>query len=237
MSMIEPQPGSNALADTFARLATELHAAEGIDDTLEAVVQYAVQALGCEYAGVSIVLPNGDAEIAYVTDPIVEQVMRWQITMGEGPMSHALTSSVTVHVADPGTDTRWVLWSRFVAELPIGSALDVPLTTSRASVGVLSLYHDKPNSFDVDDEAIAQILARHAAIAVSNARRELQLTQAMDARKLVGQAMGILMERHGLTGDQAFGVLRRYSQDTNTKLQAAAEAVVATRGLRPATWH
>jgi AmiR/NasT family two-component response regulator len=41
--------------------------------------------------------------------------------------------------------------------------------------------------------------------------------------------MGMLMERHNLTSDQAFGVLRRYSQDSNTKLQSVAEQVIATR--------
>jgi hypothetical protein len=43
------------------------------------------------------------------------------------------------------------------------------------------------------------------------------MLQAIDARKLVGQAMGILMERFDLDGDRAFEVLKRYSQDNNLK--------------------
>jgi AmiR/NasT family two-component response regulator len=53
----------------------------------------------------------------------------------------------------------------------------------------------------------------------------------VDARKLVGQAMGILMERFDLDGDQAFAVLRRYSQDTNTKLRDVAQQLIDTRKL------
>jgi len=57
------------------------------------------------------------------------------------------------------------------------------------------------------------------------------LWQAIDARKLIGQAQGILMERFDLDDERAFEVLRRYSQNTNTKLNEVARALVHTRTL------
>jgi AmiR/NasT family two-component response regulator len=96
---------------------------------------------------------------------------------------------------------------------------------------VLSLYALHPDAFTADDEAIAHILARHASVAVATARHEVSMAQAVDARKLVGQAMGILMERFDMNGDQAFAVLRRYSQDTNTKLRDVAQTLIDTRSL------
>ena len=57
------------------------------------------------------------------------------------------------------------------------------------------------------------------------------LNVALDGRKLIGQAQGILMERHGLEEARAFEVLRRYSQDHNLKLRQVAEYLVATRRL------
>jgi len=62
-------------------------------------------------------------------------------------------------------------------------------------------------------------------------RFSANLAQAVDARKLVGQATGILMERYDLDGDRAFTVLRRYSQDINTKLRDAAQQLIDTRKL------
>jgi GAF domain-containing protein len=216
------------MGSAFAHLAIDLHAAPGVDETVQAVVDFALQAIGCDYAGVTLTRPGEQADIAAVTDPVVEQILRWQLDVGDGPLRTVLETAATVHVADAATEDRWPTWTQLVAGL-IGSVLDVPLIAKKIVIGVLSLYHDKPNGFSCDDEAIAHILARHASIALATARREAQLIQRVDARKLVGQAQGILMERHNLTADQAFDVLRRYSQDTNTKLRDVAQQVIDNR--------
>jgi GAF domain-containing protein len=218
-------------ADAFARLAMELHDADGFDETLEAVVQFAVQAENCAYAGVALATPGGGAEVGAVTDPVVEALYAAQIEAGDGPMLTALASGATVYVADVDTEQRWSNWTAQVAEARIRSVLHVPMRSGDRVIGVLSLYTLHPDAFTTDDEAVAHILARHAAVAVATARQEETLARAVDARKLVGQAMGILMERFDLDGDQAFAVLRRYSQATNTKLRDVAQHLLDTRKL------
>jgi hypothetical protein len=88
-----------------------------------------------------------------------------------------------------------------------------------------------PCWFDADALAVAEVLGRHASIALAAAREEESLWQAIDARKLIGQAQGILMERFDLDDERAFEVLRRYSQNTNTKLNEVARTLVHTRTL------
>ena len=63
---------------------------------------------------------------------------------------------------------------------------------------------------------------------MSSARGNENLWKAIDARNLIGQAQGILMERFGVDAEQAFGVLRRYSQDNNLRLAVVAERLIAT---------
>jgi GAF domain-containing protein len=219
-------------ADTFARLAIELHDAPGVEETIEAVVQFAQQALNCTYAGVALYTRGSQAEIAAVTDPVVTQFYELQISTESGPLITALRDRSTVLISDTGTDMRW---PELATQAPgIRSVLDVPLATGdtpRHTVGVLGLYSDEPDAFTADDEAIAHILAQHASVAVASARHEETMAQAVDARKLVGQAMGILMERFDVDGDRAFAILKRYSQDTNTKLRDVAQQLIDTRKL------
>lgn len=67
------------------------------------------------------------------------------------------------------------------------------------------------------------------------ARKIENLRHAVDARKQIGKAQGILMERFDLTADQAFAVLPHYSQDNNVKLQVVADRLIETRDLPKAS--
>jgi AmiR/NasT family two-component response regulator len=109
--------------------------------------------------------------------------------------------------------------------------LGVRLRTSESVIGSLNFYDPAPHHFSVSDRQVAHILARHAAIALDTARETENLWKAIDARKVIGQAQGILMERFGLDADRAFRVLSRYSQDNNIKLHRVAEQLVETRNL------
>ncbi|TDW76585.1 GAF and ANTAR domain-containing protein [Kribbella pratensis] len=228
MTLIDPTQESAASA--FAHLAVELHDATGVEETIDAVVQFALQALRCTYAGVALTARGSRPEIAAVTDPVVAEVYELQLGKQNGPLVTAMRERRPVLIRDTLADVRWPEWAAKVATLGVRSVLDVPLATSR-TVGVLGLYSPDPDAFAADDEAVAHILARHASVALASARHEETMAQAIDARKLVGQAMGILMERFDIDGDRAFAVLKRYSQDTNTKLRDVAQQLIDTRKL------
>lgn len=53
----------------------------------------------------------------------------------------------------------------------------------------------------------------------------------MRTRDLIGQAKGILMERYGLTGERAFAVPVRGSQQGNVKLRELAQQLVESGRL------
>ncbi|HEU4946372.1 MAG TPA: GAF and ANTAR domain-containing protein [Kribbella sp.] len=234
--MVELNPQVAATADAFARLAVELHDTTGIEETVDAVVQFALQALNCSYAGVALATKGQRPEVPAATDPVVAEIYLLQMTTQRGPLATAMTERTTILIRDTATDTRWPEWAERVAELGVRSVLDVPLATgSRSTMGVLGLYSAEPDAFSADDEAVAHILAQHASVAVATARQEASLAEAIDARKLIGQAMGILMERFDLDGDQAFAVLKRYSQDNNLKLRDVAQFLIDTRKL-PTEW-
>ena len=55
-----------------------------------------------------------------------------------------------------------------------------------------------------------------------------ELRRALLTSRQIGMAMGILMERYGLTAEQAFDGLRDLSQRRNVKLREVAEQLVFT---------
>jgi GAF domain-containing protein len=223
---------SEEVAEAFARLATELHGRTGVEQTVEGVLQFALHAVDCTHAGVVLARHGCLSGTAAVTDPVVEQVDQLQLEHGEGPAVTAVTGGADcVYVADTRVDQRWPAWSPKAAALGLRSVLALRLHASGITLGVLELFHTEPAGFDTDDDAVAHILARHASIAVAVAREQASLRRAVDARKLVGQAQGILMERFSVDADRAFAILRRYSQDNNFKLRDVAQRLIDTREL------
>ncbi len=227
--------GSDRGLDTaaaFAQLAVDMHS-QSVEVTVEAIVEFALKAIDCSYAGVGLATPDGLFEIPAVTDPVVAEILGFVLATGQGGTLEAIRTGTTVLINSTSDETRWPDWSAKLDGLGIRSALLVPLTVNDGTLGALSLYSDRRDAFSRDDEAVARILARHVSVAIATARHEQNLALAIDARKLVGQAMGILMERHNLDADTAFAVLRRYSQDSNTKLRDVAQQVIETRKLPP----
>ena len=74
------------------------------------------------------------------------------------------------------------------------------------------------------------MLAAHAAAAILASRQSEQLQSALSTRDRIGQAKGIIMERYGVDDVAAFEMLRRLSQDSNTRLADIAQRVIDTRG-------
>lgn len=225
--------GLRPVAETYAEWAMALHGSSTVGETVDAVVRFALEALNCSYAGLALVSRGGRPDVAAVTDPVVDELYQLQIAVRRGPLATALSAQSTVSIGDTLRDHRWPEWSAKAAGLGIRSVLDVPLANRRTGhpVGVLGLYDTGPGAFGADDEVVARILAQHASVALATARHEENMAQAVDARKLVGQAMGILMERFDVDADRAFAVLRRYSQDTNKKLRDVALELIETRRL------
>jgi GAF domain-containing protein len=217
-------------AEEFAELALSLHDVT-VEETVEKVLEFTLKAIGCDYAGVIFVRGRHDIETAAATDPIVAKLDAMQMEVGEGPDVAVLEDRLSVIVSDTRTDQRWPTWAARVYDTGIRSLLSVRMYTDDETIGTLNAYSKAPDAFDIDDQAVAHVLARHTAVALGNARKIENLWMAVDARKRIGQAQGILMERFDLSDDQAFAVLLRYSQDNNVKLRVVADRLVETRVL------
>jgi hypothetical protein len=89
------------------------------------------------------------------------------------------------------------------------------------------------------ERTVAELLLHSLAQAVDRIvtvdrvrQNEANLERAVESHRLVGQAMGILIERHRIVSEEAFDVLRRASQDHNVKLREVAQRVIDT-GAEP----
>lgn len=212
-------------AEVFARLAEELSQEPEEEPTLERIAQQAVATVpNCDYCAISVREPGGVIKTLAATDPIVTRSDELQYQFGEGPCLDVIWELDTCLVPDLENEQRWPGWAPRAAGLGIGSILSIRLETSAGqALAGLNLYAERTHAFEHSDVAIASVFARHASAALTGARAYRGARAAMWSRQTIGIAQGILMQRFQLTLDQAFEVLRRYSQNYNVKLKDLAE--------------
>ncbi|WP_459546850.1 GAF and ANTAR domain-containing protein [Nocardia sp. X0981] len=217
--------GSSAedLAVRLGDLARYLEAQDDVKSTLAGIVETAVHTVpGAAYAGISVFAGRKTMRTPVASADIVYRVDRAQIDTGEGPCLDVLYETHTVSLPDTSDEPRWPRFAARAAELGIGSMLSFRLYVTAQDLGALNVYSPLPRAFTPESERVGPLFAAHAAVAMASAQQVTQLEQAIDTRDLIGQAKGILMERHKLTADQAFALLVRASQHTNTKLAVIA---------------
>lgn len=220
-------------AESFSRISQLLLESHEEPQTLQHVVDLAVATVdGCDWAGVSL-RRGSKVETPASTDPVVDRADSLQYEFGEGPCLDAVWDGDTQVVDDLSQEDRWSRWAPAASELGIRSVLSVRLATGEMTVGGLNLYSGSTDAFGEDDVHVAQVYARHAASALAVTHEITTLQTALHSRHVIGVAQGILMQRHHLSLDQAFQVLRRTSQNQNVKLRELAEQVVAQGGLPP----
>ncbi|WP_310964676.1 GAF and ANTAR domain-containing protein [Nocardioides terrisoli] len=221
------------LAAELAELAERMYRAPDPEQTAEQVVAYAREQLGADHAGITLIGRGGRLETVAPTEPIVEQADMLQNELAEGPCYDSAWHGSTLVSQDLAAERRWPTWTPKALALGISSVLGVELLDQSGEhrLGAMNVYWATDRLITADEVAVAHLISRHAALALDGSLKVKGLNVALDGRKRIGQAQGILMERHGLDEDQAFAVLRRYSQNHNIKLRALAETLVVTRKL------
>jgi AmiR/NasT family two-component response regulator len=95
----------------------------------------------------------------------------------------------------------------------------------RAAQANISAYLMKPVSEEDLLPALTLALTRFKQFQALR-REVVDLREALEARKVIEKAKGILMRRLDLTEEEAFRRLQRQSQESNRKLAQVAEAIV-----------
>jgi AmiR/NasT family two-component response regulator len=106
-------------------------------------------------------------------------------------------------------------------------------------LGAVKVYAERPGGFDAHHEQLLTMFAAQAAILVANLQSHERaqrlsdgLRRAVHDRDAVTLAKGVLMARHGVDEEAAFGMLLARSAQDGTTLPETARTV-SRSAVRP----
>jgi hypothetical protein len=214
----------------IAQIVQDLYGRPDTDsDTViaELAEHAAVEIPGAEYAGVTVTRNGKQIDTPATTHKWPLLLDEIQQRHGEGPCLTAAWEEKIIHAADLTTDERFPLYARdALTETPIRSVMAFQMWIAGEQMGALNVYAETAHAFGPQTREIGLVFAAHSSVAWNAARRDEQFKRALTSRDVIGQAKGMLMERYGVNAIQAFDLLRKLSQDSNTPLiQIAADLI------------
>lgn len=233
----QPNPaGPEGLAELYSLLLS----APAREDFLREVAVLAARATPATACGITV---RRDEQLMTLvaSDVLASQVDEVQYTQNAGPCLDAFRTGELVSVPDMAGESRWAPFPAHALSLGVRSSLSLPLAAGGENLGALNLYATGRAAFDQPAQDQAATFAAQAATAIALAlaqarQAELsdQLREALPARTVIDQAIGVIMGQQRCTAGKAFAVLRQASQNSNRKLRyVATDLITAVTGSTP----
>ena len=153
-------------------------------------------------AGIMLADPDGRLRWASASDQLAQALEDSQETFVAGPCLQAFASGQPAVMHDATLEPHWGELALAFGELKIRSGLSVPVELGGGPIGTLDVYAAAPGGWDATEVSALQTYAGlvatllgTAAKAQSSGRLAENLQVAVDARRLIDQARGALVER------------------------------------------
>lgn len=228
------------LAEALREVTRQVDTREG--DPMDRLAAAALDALPTARAVSLTVLEQGRFSTRAATDRVAEAADDLQYALGRGPCVDAALEDTTNVSNDLATDDQWGAWGpRVSADLGVPSVLAhrLVLPGEQHAIASLNVYGSQVGAFDEEARHRGVVLATHGSLLIAAVMAQdvaSRLAASLQSNREVGVAMGMLMQRHGLTRDQAFDLLRLESQESSRSVAEVAESVAASGDLALIRW-
>lgn len=219
--------------DAYKALAEVVLVGRPLDEVLDEVAGIAQAWLpGSEATSVTLMRADKAWTAAY-SGPLALNADELQYQEGYGPCMDAGRTGMPMVVTDMRTEERWPTYTPRVLKQGVLSSLSVPLPFQGLTIGALNNYSREPNAFGDDALQMASEITAYIGIAVMNAdahaeasAKAVNMQKALESRKTIDMALGILIATHHCSPEEAFTVLSQASQRYNRKLRELAADLV-----------
>ena len=213
----------NELAEAVAASADAFVEPARLDETLQSILGSALEAIKGFDRAALLISVKGEVAGRSWTDEVAGRLDALQVRLRQGPALEVIEGPQSIVVPDLAHEQRWPRYVPEAVQLGVAAQLSARMQFDQtATLGSLNLYASAEPVFDDEAESLAEVFAAQAAVAIGGALVVTNLNEAMESRKIIGQATGILMERFRIDEAHAFAYLRRESSHRNVKLRDIA---------------
>lgn len=162
-----------------------------------------------------------------------ESVGHARLKWGEGLTGYAVEIGKPIAAADASSDPRFKYLPE-TNEKKFQSLLAVPLVSRSKIIGAINVQTRAGHSYSQDEIELLSIIADVAAGELEKGMLYEEiggLKEALETRKLVERAKGILMKRYGIGEQEAFERIHNQSRNSRKTMREVSEAIILAEGV------
>ena len=222
-----------ALTDISRAITSDLF----IEDLLKLIVMVTAKVTGVEICSLWIV--NEDEKPPKIrlkaTQSISPDYIKDRaLNLDEGVVGFVVTHKKPLILKDVLESDRFKE-KDMARKLGLVSMVGIPLIAKEQKViGVLNCFTATPHDFSDTEVNLLRAVANQSAIAIVNTELMVKtrvIQEELEARKKIEQAKEVLMHNRKMTGDEAYGWIRKRSMDSRKSIREVAEAVVLSNEI------
>ena len=205
-----------------------------VEDAIREIVHTTHAMFDVDGAGLMLVNAEQHLRSIAASDDRFAHLEELQIRHQEGPCIDAFEIKELVGAEDLADDRRWPKFSEAAVARQVRAVLASPLPYNQDAVGVVAVLSEQRRPWTAEGELALLAFTDLAALLIASMMQgeqqsELaaQLQGALNSRKVIEQAKGMLMGTQGISARAAYEQLREQARAERRKLGAVCADVVA----------
>ncbi len=220
-----------ALSKISKAIASELY----LEDILRLIVAVTAQVMGSNICSLMLLNEKTKELIIRATQSISEEYNKKPpLKIGEGIAGKVVKENKPIAVKDV-TKEKEYKYGDIAKKEGLKSLLCVPLAIKDKVIGVINCYTPEPHDFTEIEIDVLTSIASQAAIAIENTELMVKsrvIQEELETRKRIERAKGILMKSEGLSEEEAYLKLQKYSMDHRKSMREVAEAIIMAQDMK-----
>lgn len=217
------------------RVAQSVHSLE-LNELLKEIVRIASQVTHADSCLVYIFDKEKQALVLRASNNSHPELLQ-RITMkfGEGITGWVARENKPVALPSGASKDPRFKFFRNLPEDRFEAFLSVPIINKVGVVGVINIQHKRKHEHTAMEINLLSAIGKLVGGAVENAllvEQTFELKEALQLRKLIEKAKGILMKKKSLAENEAYKLIQKESMNTRKSLKETAEAVILADKLQ-----
>lgn len=206
-----------------------------LKEILQLIVTTTAQVMGSKICSIMLLDEKKQELVIAATQSLSQEyVGKANLKMGQSISGKVVTEKRPITVVDVTREPIF-MFPDIAKRAGLVSMLSVPMLIKDRVIGVINSYTQKEYKFSSEEIDILQAIANQAAVAIENTRlgeEILAAKEALETRKIVERAKGVLMRELGIAEDDAYRKIHKKSMDLRKSMREVAEAIIVAADFR-----